>query len=116
MNGLLGVLLPNVSIKKAPPRFLDNYQEQQVPGFLFSSIRQSGFAKLIKWQDIAPPSSWGTFLEPFFKSDIEDKRRTLNQCIEAAFANRANTSLINNTRARYKNNRPIQRRSPGILW
>lgn len=96
VNGLLGILLPGVRKDKLPPRFAANYKED------FLEKYQIGYARLITWDMIAPPSLWQLFPNNY---EVQQKREILTNCIEQAFLNRKNTHLINNTLPRYKYNR-----------
>lgn len=97
VNGLLGVLLPRVSIDKLPPRFAANYRTD-------SYRRQIGYARLVTWDKISPPFFWPQL---FSNNEVQLKRETLRSYIESAFSNKVNTNLIDNTLDRYKNNKSI---------
>lgn len=101
INGLLGIILPNAG--QWPDRLADNYREEQ----RFGKTVQTGYAKVIRWSDIAPPFGWrlGT---PLLQGLISERRRVLTAWIESAFQNRSRPELIVNNRPRMQRNRPIQ--------
>lgn len=95
VNGLLGIWLPSAT--KLPYRFSENLI--------------SGYARIIKWEYIAPlinpltPSFKPTLLpQPHVYKERMKRKKLLTEFIEEAFKNRTHTELIENSRDRIKRN------------
>lgn len=102
VNGLLGIFLPNAG-PRMPARFSDNWATMQLPW----GIAQTGYARAVHWNDVAPPIGWrssatvGDILEGW------QKRQRLAYWIEEAYQNRTRSELIVNHRPRMKANAPV---------
>lgn len=99
VNGLLAIILPTAT--RWPDRLVDNYKEE----LMFGKVVQTGYAKAVHWNDVAPPPGWRT---PWANQAlVAERRRYLSAWIEYAYKNREHPELINNTRPRMKRNRPV---------
>jgi hypothetical protein len=98
VNGLPGIILPDG--KQWPERLKDNFKEEQ----RFGEWVQTGYAKVVNWADMAPPSDWRS---PWAANPalISQRRQYLSAWINYAFENRPFTSLIDNSRPRMQRNR-----------
>jgi len=97
VNGLLGISLPGGAL---PPRFEDNYREEE----LFGRLVQTGYAKLVHWSDVEPPVLWRLWPD---SDEVRRRRDYLRAWVHRAFENRFKTNLIVNSRQRFKRNRPV---------
>ena len=100
INGLLGILLPNGH--RLPDRFADNYREIDT----VNGPRQVGYARLVRWEVVAPPNGWRLpGLQSLLRDEIAAKRRALMDWVQRAFDNRTRDDLIDNSRPRMRRNR-----------
>ena len=96
INGLLGITLPGAKV--LPRRFADSFRVER----LFGREVQTGYAKLVSWDCIAPPAYQR--LDTPSQPETQMRRARLMEWVEAAFRNRDYPGLIAPSRTRMRRN------------